>query len=1211
MAAWNPRANEIFASVLELLPDQRPAALEQACGADAELRRQVETLLAAHAQAGSFLDQPDPAACGLAPSAVDSNPARPAGASVLQAISASLAVVPRVHLRDPEGEALTPVARPGTDNMPDFQPASDRLQLHGEIARGGMGAILKGRDIDLGRDLAVKVLLEGHQGKSELVQRFVEEAQIAGQLQHPGVVPVYELGQFGDGRPYFTMKLVKGKTLAALLAARPEPAEERSKYVGIFGQVCQTLAYAHARGVIHRDLKPANVMVGAFGEVQVMDWGLAKVLKEGGVADEQKAELHHTVSVIRTQRSRGSQTPEEVGSYTLAGSMLGTPAYMSPEQARGEVELIDERADVFGLGAILCEILTGRPPYVGKKAEVQRRAQTAGLEDAYSRLEGCGADAELVGLARRCLAAEPWDRPRDAGQVTEAVTSYQNSVAERLRQAELAHAAEVARAEEARVTATEAEAKARAERRSRHLTLALAASLLLAVTLGATGWRWVELERRERVSVQEGRVNAALQEAIRLRGQAQGVAVGDLAPWAEAVAAARKAEALLEPGVDLALREQAATLVAEVTAEEKKAEEAVRAMERDRQLLDRLVDIRSTVAGDDPDGSARDTAYAEAFHEAGMDVDRSPPAQTAARIRARPEAVTAAMVGGLDDWTGLRRESRRDAAGTERLLEVLRLADPDSWRGELRAARALPDTRVRLAALQKLAQTVRLDEAGLIDLYLLGKGLKLAGDSAAAEKVLRAAQQRWPGDLWVNYELARVLEQLSRTPEAIRYYLAARALHPETAHQLGHALEAVGEKDEGIVVFQELVRIRPDDHKHRGCLIAALAKHGRTQEMAKVQEAAYASARKALGLHPDAAAYYNVGRTEFGDGARERSLAAYRKAIALKPDYAEAYLYLGKDLVGTAPEEAIAAFRRAIEIKPDYGEAYFNLGFALGRGRSGLGDAIAAYKEASRLMPEYAPAHYNLGVMLERKHALDEAQTAYREVIRLSPDYAEAHCNLGGLLRQQGRFAESLACYRRGHELGSKQAAWRYPSAEWVRRAERDVASEDKLQGFQMGQYTPQDNGERLGLAAVCYIKHLYYAAARLYADAIAADPKVTVDLSTGDGYDAACAAVAAAAGQGEDATALDDKEKSRLRGLALDWHQTRLKAMARLLQSDQSFDRARVQSNMQQRKTDPKLASVRDPAALEKLPPAEQAAWQTFWTEVEALLQRSLGETR
>ena len=143
-----------------------------------------------------------------------------------------------------------------------------------------------GRDGDLGRDLAVKVLLEAHKDKPELIRRFVEEAQIGGQLQHPGVVPIYELGTFADRRPFFTMKLVKGQTLAYLLQGRTDPADDLPRFLSIFEQVCQTMAYAHTRGVIHRDLKPSNVMVGGFGEVQVMDWGLAKVLPRGGVADE-------------------------------------------------------------------------------------------------------------------------------------------------------------------------------------------------------------------------------------------------------------------------------------------------------------------------------------------------------------------------------------------------------------------------------------------------------------------------------------------------------------------------------------------------------------------------------------------------------------------------------------------------------------------------------------------------------------------------------------------------------------------------------------------------------------------------------------------------------------------------------------------------------------------------------------------------------------
>src|SRR5213079_1144661 len=152
-------------------------------------------------------------------------------------------------------------------------------------------------DPELGRDLALKLMLGECAGRPEAVQRFREEAQVGGQLQHPGVVPVYELGRADDGRPYFTMKLVKGVTLARLLKERASPARDRPRFLKIFEQVCQAVAYAHAKGVIHRDLKPANVMVGAFGEVQVMDWGLAKVLPPAGAGDESTASARRDAGV--------------------------------------------------------------------------------------------------------------------------------------------------------------------------------------------------------------------------------------------------------------------------------------------------------------------------------------------------------------------------------------------------------------------------------------------------------------------------------------------------------------------------------------------------------------------------------------------------------------------------------------------------------------------------------------------------------------------------------------------------------------------------------------------------------------------------------------------------------------------------------------------------------------------------------------------------
>ena len=336
----------------------------------------------------------------------------------------------------PAEDATPPSCPPDGATAPEVAPSRAALvtaaapiqvpgyEILGELGRGGMGAVLRGRDPELGRELAVKVLLERRQDDPRAVQRFVEEAQVGGQLQHPGVVPVYAAGRLPDNRPYFTMKLVQGRTLADLLRERKSSREDLPRFLKIFEQVCQTTAYVHSRGVIHRDLKPLNVMVGAFGEVQVMDWGLAKVVGRG----------------VRTVRSERAEARSETG------SVLGTPAYMAPEQACGDVEGLDARCDVFGLGALLCEVLTGGPPYLGRETgELLRKAARGDLSEAFGRLDDCGADAELVRLAKTCLAAEPAERPADAGAVVEAMTAYLTGVQERLRAAELAQAVAEAR----------------------------------------------------------------------------------------------------------------------------------------------------------------------------------------------------------------------------------------------------------------------------------------------------------------------------------------------------------------------------------------------------------------------------------------------------------------------------------------------------------------------------------------------------------------------------------------------------------------------------------------------------------------------------------------------------------------------------------------------------------------------------------------------
>jgi len=472
----------------------------------------------------------------------------------------------RVFLVDGTGgDDPEPVIAPASSSDRRLDCARGSYRVDGELARGGMGVVLKGHDMDLGRDVALKVMHPEFSKRPDSVQRFVEEAQIGGQLQHPGIVPVYGMGLMADERPYFAMKLVKGRTLASLFAERESTTSEERRFLSIFEQVCQTVAYAHARGVIHRDLKPSNVMVGAFGEVQVVDWGLAKVIRRGGVADEERAGASAQVSVIETVRSAHGS------SHSLAGSVMGTPAYMAPEQARGEVQDVTERTDVFSLGAILCELLTSMPPYAGDRQAVLQQAAAAELKGAKQRLSECDADGELVALALSCLAPATHARPSNAEVVARSVQAHMESVDERAR--------------EARLAAERARARATAERKARKLTFALATTVLVAVLGGGGAYFVSENQRQVRRERVAGLVNVALDEAgsARAAGNFEG-----------AMAAGRRAEALTAPGdVDQVMGARVTRLLAEVQLEARLEREQVARDARNEAFLTRLDRVRT------------------------------------------------------------------------------------------------------------------------------------------------------------------------------------------------------------------------------------------------------------------------------------------------------------------------------------------------------------------------------------------------------------------------------------------------------------------------------------------------------------------------------------------------------------------------------------------------------------------------------------------
>jgi WD40 repeat protein/serine/threonine protein kinase len=363
---------------------------------------------------------------------------------------------------------------------------ASRYVIGEEIARGGMGEVYRATDTVLNREVAVKVLHAKYGPDSPATRRFADEARITGQLQHPAIPPVHDLGTLPDGRPFLAMKLIKGNTLERLLKARSSPDEGRGLLIAVFEQICQAIAYAHAHDVIHRDLKPANIMVGSFGEVQVMDWGLAKVMATA-TSGGRESDPETTAAETEIKSLRDSD-----GSFTQAGSILGTPAFMPPEQAVGAVSSIDTRSDVFGLGAILAVILTGSPPFVASSAETTRvKAAQGDVAECFAKLDLCGAEPELIDLCKRCLSPKQDDRPKNAEAVASSVAEHRAAAAERARQAELDSVKS---------------AEQRKRRRTQFVLAAVALILLAAVGVGsalASLWRNAEDAKGKALAAQE------------------------------------------------------------------------------------------------------------------------------------------------------------------------------------------------------------------------------------------------------------------------------------------------------------------------------------------------------------------------------------------------------------------------------------------------------------------------------------------------------------------------------------------------------------------------------------------------------------------------------------------------------------------------------------------------------------------------------------
>jgi tetratricopeptide (TPR) repeat protein/tRNA A-37 threonylcarbamoyl transferase component Bud32 len=1305
--------------------------------------------------------------------------------------------------------ALSVAPAGSATTAPVIVPAGDvRYRRLREHAKGGLGEVFVALDEELRREVALKEIQERFADQPDSRARFLREAEVTGNLEHPGVVPVYGLGAYADGRPFYAMRLIRGQSMQEAISRFHEGDEDPRRDPGERGlalrdlltrfvAVCNAVFYAHAQGVIHRDLKPANVMLGEYGETLVIDWGLARLLEQldGEQTTAERQVLPGAVS--------GSMP-------TQMGQVVGTPAYMPPEQANGRLDQMERHSDVFSLGATLYALLTGQAPYSGP----DMLAQAVRAEVVPARRVKRSVSVALEAVCGKAMAVKPEERYPSARALAEDVQRW------------LADEPVSAYCEPWSVRA------GRWLRRHKTLAASTAAVLLASLVIGGFAvWRLEQQAAQQRRGVE-----AALAEVARLQQQAR---------WAEAGVALDGAESRLEKGGPKDLRAR--------------LEQA----RRDIDLVARLDAIRLKLATWTEGGfdfATADRSYEETFRDTGMGEVGGD--TTAAAGWVRTSAVRDALVAALDHWvTCTGKRERRNW-----LLEVARRADPDPWRDRARDP-VIQEDRKALARLMVEKAIAKQSPQLLIALAALLP-------AADAERLRRRTQEWHPGDFWINFLVGDALAEGKKPGEAVGYYRAALALRPKTfavhinlgmalytrgqleeaivsfrqaialdprsgmahnnltmallargkvdeaiavcrqaialdpkdasAHSnLGNALHTMGRLDEAIAEHRKAIALDPGYAKPHNNLGTALRARGRLDEaiaahrkaialdatsalahsnlglalhdQGKVDEAiaryhkaialdpghamthaslgqalstkgrldeAVACCRKAIQLDPKLSLpHIELGTVLVKQGKREEAIACYRQAIVLAPRHAVAHINLGKALhtmgrldeaivayrnaleidPGSADthnnlgsilhargrldealaelrqavridsesaqahynlgvvlsakgktEEAIAAYRKAIKLDPRNADAHDHLGFilwvkgkrdeALGEYRQAIAgdprhvkahyelayalgasgkvdeaiavyhkvialdpryptahtnlgtllyqqgkvdEAIAAFRQAIALDPKNATNHYNLGNGLRARGKTEDAITAYRQALEINPKYPEAHCNLAQCLHSQGRFTEALGSLRRGHALGVKRPGWRYPSALWVRQAERMVALEEKLPALRKGEYKPRDNKERIALVEVCRAKRLYHAAATLYADAFAAQPRLEDDLQAGHRYNAACAAALAGCGQGKDSPRPDDKERARLRGQALTGLRADLALWTKQASGTRALRRA-VGKGLRHWQKNPDLAGVRDDEALERLPEDEQAEWKKLWAEVAALLKKS-----
>ena len=1156
------KERDIFIAALQKDdPVQRQVYLEDVCGHDHDLRQQVKELLQMYEGAGSFLQRP------------------------------------AVKAADAGAIQETGELRPLTESIGTVIGPYKLLQQLGE---GGMGTVYMAEQTQpVQRKVALKIIKPGMDTR-QVIARFEAERQALALMDHPNIAKVLDAGTTDTGRPYFVMELVKGVPITKYCDEHRLTPRQRLE---LFVPACEAVQHAHQKGIIHRDLKPSNVLVALYDGrpvPKVIDFGIAK-------ATGQKL----------TDRTL----------FTEIGQVVGTLEYMSPEQAELNQLDIDTRSDIYSLGVLLYELLTGSTPLERKRLkeaamlevlrlireeeppkpstrlsttdEMPSVAANRGLEP--KKLSGL-VRGELDWIVMKALDKDRNRRYETANGFARDIQRYLDD-------------------EPVQACPPSTRYRLRKFARRNKTALAVAGLILFFITLLGSGAGWVVRDRAARHAKAANDLDLALDRAELFQEQGKS---------AEALAALERAELLAGEAPHDSARDVRLAALKEGLSSAARDQEFIARFEEIRLRAQSCVDVKES-------RFAEESAFPElreALRQYGIPIGELAPAQAATLVQGRPELVRRSLIAAFDECLLMRALRGGDPQTREWLLAAQAAADNDSWR--VRVRKAIFDTDGN--TLAQLAREVDVRKQPPNFLLIVGRTLPAEMKSTRLE-LFRRIQSAYPADLWANHQLALVLMEGSQFAEAIRYFTAALALRPDNPGILlnrGSALKMAGELDAAIADLRQSLTLAPQYAMAHAVLGGALADKDRWDEaMVECQEAValdpklalawchrglvhaelhqyekgLADYSEAIQLDPKfALAWNNRGRLHVELHQYEKGLADCSEAIKLDPKLARAWSDRGNAYLQLHEyEKAIADCTEAIKLDPKLVQAWYVRGGAHADLHQ-YEKAVSDCTKAIEVNPADAPTHYNLACILAETGRRDQAIAEYREAIQLKPDYAEAHCNQGHALLKQGEFRLALAALRRGHELGSKNPGWPYPSEQWVRECERLLELDGQLAGFLAGN--PASPAKRIELAGLCILKRLNVAAARFFGDAFEAEPKLAENMQAPHRYNAACVAALAGCGQGKDADKQDDKDKARLRGQALVWLRVDLQGWRRLLDEYPEKARSVVGERMLLWQQDNDFAGVRGPEALAKLPEAEREGWQELWKDVAELQRRAQAKT-